>query len=359
MLQNSVVHRLLLVSIGLTASFAASTPAAQADDSPKALRGVYEEASQEKPSIVRVFQLKHLDPHETMSTLRGVLSGSALRGAVDDRTNSVIITADQETMQQAEDLIQVLEDTAANAPVEDSHSESEPDLVYFEFPAGVSELAAVANSVYNVTDGCGTFEIVGGRLLVVSAEDDDCLKRVEELIGRYQEILRQTSMDSGKKQNYELSFFLLGLDLDNVEVSYGSQLPKALQGVGAALAENGFQSVRLIAPLSVPAVARVPLPSTGFAKGQPKGTRYQVSGSTSQFSRIMCEGLIRVAEDGLALTVQATVAAPRENAPKPSTAFALSTSLTIKPDEYYVLAVSPTSTNVPNLALVVRASLRK
>lgn len=300
---------------------------------------------------IEIITLKTLSPENAVVMLEEVLPGPT-RFATDASTNSIILSASEQTIQKAKQIIAELEslqrERGVKSPLPNPRGAApkriEYKLVPFHlddsFLSFASSTISRHSRVYAATE----------RLLLIHGTDED-IKKVAALVDAAS---ASRGSRGGLERDLVVSFFFLAAQTSGSRPAGGSEknlpqaLQEALQPAAAALARNGFLRPTLLAPLIV---------SVNRAE-----RKFHLYGSSPKLDRIQVEGEATAGPDdkSVELTVSIELVARKQVGDNvvSQTVFELQTTLTARLGEYIILAAAPAAAqpDIEAIALVVRVS---
>jgi hypothetical protein len=268
--------------------------------------------------IVKVFPLQHTEATEIANVVGRTVNGQL---SVDPRTNSLIVSADENSLQQVEALLKQLD-----RPATDTAERMTTQYI----PLGFHAHPDLLNAARAAASERMRLSAIGNLLQVVGTDRD--ITSVRELV---EHVTR--SNQARTTGGVQLTFYFLQTSMGAGDSKGGEDLPPALSSVVKALGENGFQNARMLAPLIVHA----------NTMGEP----FQIRGACAPDREVSVNGRIQPSSSaggGIMLQVSAVIEDRKlgvnpggpmgERITKP---FTLETSIATRIGDYVVLAASP------------------
>ncbi len=299
-----------------------------------------EEASSEpEMAEIRVFRLKHAEPHSVARTVAELFSKRHLAVAVDARLNALIVrdASGGLNLASVERLI-----TDLDKP-DDAEGLTLTEIVKLKHRDAEDVVTVLRRSHEHMPVETG-FDSASQSVLLTGRRD-----QVKELASLIDEIDKP-------QEPIRLSFFFLKGQRDGEDPSASeqaiSELPEELRPVGRSLVKSGFARPGLLAPLSANTMEDARFQTAGFiSTGEHlEGLDLHINGRVRQGTR---SGTTRVEIESEVIRAKRD---PREAGVIRHAVFRLQTTLVAKLGDYVVLAAAPSSNEAANelLALVVR-----
>lgn len=282
--------------------------------------------SQSAPRQMEIIPLKYAPAHEV-----AVVIGQSFRGvnvAVDERSNSVIISyAERSALDQVGMLISQID-----RPVQPRES-SDAVVEFFRLPHGLeTHVNTILGSAKGLVGRDSSVSIAANTLVFRGSKED--YEHVRSLFSA----LEHDSSGSGQSgQPVTLSFYVLAAG----DAPGKQATPEALKSVTAALAESGFPSMSLLAPLQI--------------NSAPSGREFELSASPDTETDVRVRGVLSASSvDEVEMRFEGEVVAATGG--DRHKALQVSSTIHMRLGEYVVLAAAPTGgTPHRSLAIVVRA----
>lgn len=276
-------------------------------------------------TVMRVVPLAHTEANGIASVVSKAFDG-AVGIAVDARTNSLIVSvAEESAIDPVLKLITQLDVAVSNRQPDSSVVE------FFPVP-GVRGDAAMQllNAATSLVSRDTRVSLAAQSLLVARGERED-LMRVRELVARLD------AEQPARSGSVTLSFYVLSA----ADESGKGNLPDALTGVGAALSENGFLAMSLLAPLQIDASLA--------------GPGFELRGRAAEQTEVQIKGALSGDGANLQLKIDSSVATT--SGTTRATLLDITTTINVRMGEFVVLAAAPAGgTPFKSMALVVRVT---
>jgi hypothetical protein len=323
--------------IAITAPTLAQTPKSKPEDRSAATQP-------DGDGEIRVFPLAYASPRELSRVVAASLALRRLSVAVDDRSNSLIVSAAPDVLADVEALVRVLDhDTGAPRKVS-------PE--YFSLPSPATP--DLLNALKMVVSDQARVSAAENLLVVVGTEQD--YRAASELVQRVTDLRGRPRSDA---RGLQVSFYFLrtsiGPDKSARAGERAAALPEGMKPAISALGESGFQNAELLAPLSV---------QTGVGS-EP----FELRGSAPHIEQIGIKGFATplAGQDAVELRIETSLSArvPTNEVIDPSgnikqynikQIFSLQTTIQARLGDYLVLAASPSQPGEDAIALVVRVT---
>ncbi|MCH7872982.1 MAG: hypothetical protein IID33_14905 [Planctomycetes bacterium] len=306
-------------------------------------------ASQKADQVIEIISLEHTEANSVVRIVQNIIGS---RVVADSRTNSLIISGTTEIVARVKTLVAQLDIEVRAAANTDRQTR------YFEttLPIDGSTLKLVHSIISK-----GTRIAADGKMLVVQGSQQD-LAEVAALVKKLNETAatRKSPIESASPRSIQTNFYFISMSLVKGASTKGAApLPAALKPVADALAENGFYSPSLLAPLFV------------NAKEVSRGDNFQISGQAGDI-KIRVRGSVGQSgsPDSVEMSVTAELTVPKfvegisskgvkfRQRSGSQSLFDIETRLNVKLGDYVVLAAAPSSFGDGRaIALVVRATL--
>lgn len=279
------------------------------------------------PKVMQIIPIKHALAHE----LAGVVSQSMRVGvnvAVDERTNSLIVSAmDQSQLEQIRVLIEEIDRPAAQREQTDTIAQ------FFRLPRGMERHVNSIRDAAQDLVGRGSSVSIAASTLVFRGSPES-LERIRSLM----EALQNDAPEAGAASHpVTFSFYVLA----SGEAANKTPAPEALKSVTGALAESGFPSMYLLAPLQI--------------NSSTSNDQFELTASADAQTDVRIKGVVSASgENGLQLRFDGSVVAMVDTSRR--TALEVNSTIQMRLGEYVVLAAAPTAgMQYRSLAIVVRA----
>lgn len=276
----------------------------------------------------RVIPLKEARAEEVGQIVQSFLRDT-LRVAVDQRGNSLILSAEPNVLWQAQELILQLDTTKPPAAPAIKHYLMRDERTAGEFAQSIASLLSPATRLVRV----------GSYVTLRGTEDDAQL--VENLLKEY----RLSGAATGPRT---LAVTMFVLRTVTPAAPPAQPLPDSLAPVVRALNESGFAAFELLAPLRV---------TSELDAGTGRNAEFELKAAAAGELRAILRGSARAAADGSGANLSVMVGLERAASEKnpPRSVFELETQIYARFGEYVVLAAAPSrDADADSIALVLR-----